>query len=66
MIANVVIFRIQQRATLVLYDFMDFLLRTRWELLNHKRDRNLVGNYLRAYFKKPNFCTKIHFKTFTY
>ena len=46
MIANVVIFRIQQSTTLTLYDVMDFQLRTRWKLLNHKRARNLVGNYL--------------------
>ena len=46
MITNVVIFRIQQRISLTLHDFMDFLLRTIWKLLNHKRGPNLVGNYL--------------------
>jgi len=46
MITNVVIFRSQHHTTLTLQDFMDFLLRTRWKLLNHKHGRNLVGNYL--------------------
>ena len=46
MIANVVIFRSQQHTPLTLQDFIDFLLRTRWKLLNQKRGRNLVGKYL--------------------
>jgi len=41
-----VTFRLHQRTTLTLSDFMDFLLRARWKLLNHTRCRNLVGNYL--------------------
>jgi len=45
LIANVVIFRHQQRTTLTLNDLMDFLLRTRWKLLNHRRGQNLVGTY---------------------
>jgi len=45
-VANVVIFRIQQRTDLTLHDFMDFLLRSRWKLMCHKRGRDLVGNYL--------------------
>jgi len=46
LIANVVIFRHQQRTTLTLNNFMDFLLRTRWKLLNYTRGRKLFGNYL--------------------
>ena len=45
-LANVVIFRIQQQTTLTLHDFMDFLLRSRWKLMSHKHGRDLVGNYL--------------------
>jgi len=45
-VANVVIFRIQQHSTLTLHDFMDFLLGSRWKLVLHKRGRDLVGSYL--------------------
>ena len=45
-LANVIIFRIQQQTTLNLHDFMDFLLRSRWKLMCHKNGRDLVGNYL--------------------
>ena len=45
-LANVVIFRIQQQTTLTLHDFMDFVLRSRWKLTGHKHGRDLVGNYL--------------------
>ena len=45
-VANVVIFRIQQHTNLILNDYMDFLLRSRWKLMRHKGGRDLVGNYL--------------------
>ena len=45
-LANAVIFRLQQQTHLTLHDYMDFLHRSRWKLVRHKRDRELVGNYL--------------------
>jgi len=45
-IANVVIFRIQQHTNLTLHGYMDFLHRTRWKLMRRKCRRDLVGNYL--------------------
>jgi len=35
-VANVVIFRIQQYTNLNLHDYMDFLHRSRWKLMRHK------------------------------
>jgi len=35
-VANVVIFRIQQHTNLNLHDYMDFLHRSRWKLMRHK------------------------------
>jgi len=46
LIANVIIFTLQQRTTLTLNDLKDFLLRTRWKLLNHTGGRNLFSNNL--------------------
>jgi len=46
LLANVVVYRIQQQTTLKLQDFMDFLLRSRWKLMCHKHGRDIVGNYL--------------------
>jgi len=45
-IANVVIFGIQQHTNLTLHDYMDFLHRTRWKLMGRKCGRDLVGNCL--------------------
>jgi hypothetical protein len=45
-IAHVIIFRIQQQTNLTLHDYMDFLHRSRWKIMHHKRGRELVGNYL--------------------
>jgi len=45
-VANVVVFRTEQHSTLILHDFMNFLLRYRWKLMRHKRRRDLVRNYL--------------------
>jgi hypothetical protein len=46
LLANVVIFRMQQQSNLTLQDYMDFLHRTRWKLMRNKDGRTLVGNYL--------------------
>jgi len=45
-VANIVMFRIQQHTILNLHDYMDFLHRSRWKLMHHKAGRDLVGNYL--------------------
>ena len=45
-IANVVIFRMQQQSNLTLHDDMDFLHRSRGKLIRYKSGRVLVGNYL--------------------
>jgi len=45
-IANFVIFRIQQHTSLTFHEFMDFLHRSGWKLIRHKGGWNLVGNYL--------------------
>jgi hypothetical protein len=46
-VANVVIYRNQERKELTHIDFMDFLRRKRWKLDQHPKRRELVGNYLR-------------------
>ena len=45
-LANLVIFRTQQRRELALQDFIDFMKRSKWKLYqSHKREAS-VGNYL--------------------
>jgi len=46
LLANIVIFRMQQQSDLTLQDYIDFLQRTRWKLMRNKNGRTLVGNYL--------------------
>jgi len=46
LLANIVIFRMQQQSDLTLQDYINFLNRTRWKLMRDKNGRNLVGNYL--------------------
>ena len=41
-LAKVIIFGFQQLTTPTLKDFMDFLLRSRWKLMNTRRGRDLV------------------------
>jgi len=45
-LANAINFRLHQLATPTLKDFIDFLLRSRWKLMNKRWGRYLVGNYL--------------------
>jgi len=47
-LANAVIWRLQQQTNLTLQYYVDFLHRSRWKLVRHKRGRELVGNYLTA------------------
>ena len=45
-VASVVSFRLRNRTTLHLQEYMDFLVRSEWKLLKNIRGRELVGNYL--------------------
>ena len=45
-VASVVSFRLRNRTTLTLQDYMDFLVRSGWKLLKNIRGRELVVNYL--------------------
>jgi hypothetical protein len=45
-LANVALFRTQQRWHLTLHGFMDFLKWSRWKVLCSKRAKESVGNYL--------------------
>ena len=46
LLANGLIFRMQQQSDLTLQDYIDLLHRTRWKLMHNKDGRTLVGNYL--------------------
>jgi hypothetical protein len=48
MLANVVLFRLQQQRNLTLQDCMDFLQRSKWKLMRPKKGKERVGNYVKV------------------
>ena len=56
-VASVVSFRLRNRTTLTLQDYMDFLVRSQWKLLKNRRGRELVGNYLAVLDPMYTGCT---------
>jgi len=56
-IAQVISFSFQQRSTLTLQDYLDFLFRSRWKLMSKRKGRTWVGNYLTVLEKQCGLMT---------